>query len=152
MVIVHMITQRGLDLIKHFESFRSEPYICAGGYLSVGYGHVIKPNEVFLEVTEAEAEALLLADVAIAERSVLRLIRIPLEDNRFDALVSFTFNVGGGGFQRSTLRQKVNREEHEEVPDEFRKWVYAGGRKLKGLIKRRELEASLYQGGELCLV
>lgn len=65
---------------------------------------------------------------------------------RFDALVSFTFNLGGGALQRSTLRRKVNREEHEDVPREFLRWVWAGGRKLRGLVRRREAEALLYQG------
>ena len=78
----------------------------------------------------------------MAERAVLRLIRVRLADDQFDALVSFTFNLGAGALQRSTLRRKVNREEHGEVPPEFMRWVWAGGRKLKGLIRRRAAEAS----------
>lgn len=80
-----------------------------------------------------------------AERAVLRLISVPLTDGQFDALVSFTFNLGAGALQRSTLRRKVNREEHEDVPAEFLRWVWAGGRKLNGLIRRRRAEATLYQ-------
>ena len=83
-------------------------------------------------------------DAQIAERAVLRLIRVPLTNGQFDALVSFTFNLGGGALQRSTLRRKVNREEHAAVPCEFRKWVSAGGRKLRDLIRRRNAEAMLY--------
>ena len=75
---------------------------------------------------------------------MLRLIRVPLADGRFDALGSFTFNLGAGALQRSTLRRRVNREEHDAVPPEFRRWVWAGGRKLKGLIRRREVEAEFY--------
>ena len=78
---------------------------------------------------------------------MLRLIRVPLEDGQFDALSSFAFNLGGGALQRSTLRRKVNREEHDAVPDEFRRWVWAGGRKLKGLVRRRAAEAALYAAG-----
>jgi lysozyme len=78
---------------------------------------------------------------------VLRLITVPLGDGRFDALTSFAFNLGGGALQRSTLRRKVNHEEHDDVPDEFRKWVWGGGRKLPGLIRRREAEAVMYDGG-----
>ena len=85
--------------------------------------------------------------VEAAERAVLPLIRVPLEDGRFDALCSFTFNLGAGALQRSTLRRKVNREEHGAVPAEFRRWVFAGGRKLKGLMRRREAEAGLYAEG-----
>ena len=81
------------------------------------------------------------------ERSVLRLINVPLEDGQFDALVSFAYNLGGGALQRSTLRKKVNREHHELVPREFRKWVYAGGCKLRGLVRRRNAEADLYAWG-----
>ena len=141
-----MVTQAGLDLIKHFESFRETPYLCPAGYQTIGYGHVIRSGENLEEISEGEGEALLLSNIAKAEASVLRLIKVVLEENQYDALVSFTFNLGGGALQRSTLRQKVNREEHTEVPDEFRKWIYAGGQKLKGLIKRREFEAILYEG------
>jgi len=139
-----MVSQRELELIKSFESFEPVRYICPAGYPTIGYGHVILDREDLQKVTEAEAETLLLGDVAIAERSVCHLIKVPLEDCQFSALTSFTFNLGGGALQRSTLRQKVNRGEHGEVPDEFRKWVYAGGRKLKGLVRRREVEATLY--------
>ncbi len=65
-------------------------------------------------------------DLVVAERAVLRLIRVPLTDGQFDALASFTFNLGSGALQRSTLRRKVNREEHTEVPAEFMRWVWAG--------------------------
>jgi len=139
-----MVSQRELELIKSFESFKPVRYICPAGCPTIGYGHVILDREDLQKVTEAEAETLLLGDVAIAERSVCHLIKVPLEDCQFSALTSFTFNLGGGALQRSTLRQKVNRGEHGEVPDEFRKWVYAGGRKLKGLVRRREVEATLY--------
>lgn len=80
----------------------------------------------------------------LAEQAVCRLIKVPLTDGQFDALVSFTFNLGSGALQRSTLRRKVNHEEHEEVPDQFMRWVWAGGKKLRGLVMRREAEASLY--------
>ena len=77
---------------------------------------------------------------------MLRFIGVPLEDGRFDALASFAFNLGAGALQRSTLRRKVNRAEHEAVPAEFRRWVWAGGCRLKGLVRRREAEAALYAG------
>lgn len=143
------VTQQGLDLIKRFEGFSPTIYICPGGYPTIGYGHVVKPHErkrFQHGITETEAEALLRQDVAIAERAVLRLIQVPLTDGQFDALVSFTFNLGSGALQRSTLRRKVNREEHDEVPREFMRWVWAGGRKLRGLIRRREAEMGVYQG------
>ena len=83
-------------------------------------------------------------DVGIAERAVLRLISVPLTDGQFDALVSFTFNLGAGALQRSTLRRKVNHGEHESVPAELMKWVWAAGKRLPGLIRRRKAEALHY--------
>ena len=94
-------------------------------------------------IGEEQAEELLHRAAGIAERAVLRLIAAALTAGQFDALVSFAFNVGAGGLQRSMLHRKVNREEHALVPAELLKWVWAGGRKLKGLVRRREAEAVL---------
>ena len=144
------VTEDGLALIKRFEGFEPEIYICPGGWPTIGYGHVVRDDErdqFAGGIDEATAEELLRRDVEVAERAVLRLIRVPLEDGRFDALSSFAFNLGAGALQRSTLRRKVNRGEHDAVPDEFRRWVWAGGRKLKGLIRRRAAEASFYARG-----
>lgn len=141
------ITKDGLDLICRFEGFSPIIYICPAGYPTIGYGHLIneKNKEQFLDgVDQDDALDLLRCDVAAAERAVLRLITVSLTDGQFDALVSFTFNLGAGAFQRSTLRRKVNREEHADVPAELMKWVWAGGRKLKGLVKRRKAESLLY--------
>ena len=141
------VTPAGLALIKQFEGFSATVYICPAGYPTIGYGHVVKlqERERFASgITPEQAEALLRQDVQTAERAVLRLITVPLTDGQFDALVSFTFNLGAGALQRSTLRRKVNRGDHAAVPAEFRKWVWAGGRKLEGLVKRREAEVSIY--------
>ncbi len=144
------LTDDGLALIKRFEGFASEIYICPGGWPTIGYGHVVRDHEreqFAGGIDEAAAEELLRCDVETAERAVLRLIGVPLADGRFDALCSFTFNLGAGALQRSTLRRKVNREEHDAVPSEFRRWIWAGGRRLKGLVRRREAEAVLYVAG-----
>jgi GH24 family phage-related lysozyme (muramidase) len=100
-------------------------------------------------VTQAEATELLRRDVRIAERAVLRLISVPLTDGQFDALVSFTFNLGAGALQRSTLRRKVNRGEHEGVPAELMKWVWAAGKKLPGLVRRWQAEGVAYASAPL---
>ena len=147
------VTDQGLARIKRFEGFSATPYLCPAGWWTIGWGaiHGLDGQPVTAAtspVTEEEAETLLRRDVAVAERAVLRLIAVPLSDGRFDALASFAFNLGGGALQRSTLRRKVNREEHADVPDEFRKWVWGGGRKLPGLIRRREAEAMMYVGSE----
>lgn len=143
------ISKYGLDLIKEFEGFVPHIYKDAAGFPTIGYGHLILEHErKWFEngISEEAAERLLAQDVRFAESAVLRLIKVPLTDGQFDALVSFTFNLGGGALQRSTLRRKVNREEHTEVPEQFMRWVWAGGRRLKGLIRRREAEAQFYIG------
>ena len=140
----------GLDLIKRFEGFSPTIYICPAGWPTIGYGHVVQDHErkeFEHGIDEDIGEDLLRLDAGVAERAVLRLIHVPLADGQFDALTSFTFNLGAGALQRSTLRRKVNREEHARVPAEFRRWVWAGGRKLKGLMRRREAEAILYVEG-----
>ena len=143
---MRQLTAEGLALIQQFEGFSPVPYICAGGYETIGYGHVIRAGEWFPSagINEAAAMALLREDVQQAASAVLRLIHIPLTDGQFDALVSFTFNLGSGALQRSSLRRKVNAQAHEHVPREFRRWVWAGGRKLRGLIRRREAEVQRY--------
>jgi GH24 family phage-related lysozyme (muramidase) len=141
------VTDAGLALIRRFESFSATIYVCPSGYATIGYGHVVTEGEreqFASGIDENEAEDLLRHDAAIAERAVLRLIAVPLTDGQFDALTSFAFNLGGGALQRSTLRRKVNREEHALVPAEFMKWIWASGRKLKGLVRRREAEARCY--------
>jgi GH24 family phage-related lysozyme (muramidase) len=144
------VTDAGLALIKRFESFSPTVYVCPAGYPTVGYGHVVLDEErdrFASGIRGDEAEDLLRRDAGVAERAVLRLITVPLSDGQFDALTSFAFNLGGGALQRSTLRRKVNRGEHALVPAEFMKWVWAGGRKLKGLARRREAESRLYTFG-----
>ncbi len=141
------ITKNGLELIKSFEGFSSVMYRDSAGLPTIGYGHLITSSEKNLftaGITKSKAEELLKADVITAERAVTRLITVPLNDNQFDSLVSFTFNLGAAVLQRSTLRAKVNRAEHEQVPLEFLRWVYADGRKILGLVRRRKAEAELY--------
>ena len=117
------ITHDGIDLIKRFEGFSSTVYICPAGYPTIGYGHLVRLGESYTEISETEAEELLRKDVESAERAVIRLVNVPLTDGQFDALVSFTFNLGSGAFQRSTLRRKVNRQAHTEVPAQLMRWV-----------------------------
>jgi GH24 family phage-related lysozyme (muramidase) len=144
---VRHVTSAGLYLIKRFEGFSPIVYICPAGYPTVGYGHLVKPEErkkFATGLTETDGEELLRRDVQIAEVAVLRLIHMPLTDGQFDALASFTFNLGPGALQRSTLRRQINRGEHRAAAAEFSKWVWAGGRRLSGLVARRRAESVLY--------
>ena len=143
-----MISPVGLRLIRLFESFSPVPYICPAGYPTILYGHVIKPGEVFdLPASLEIGEIILLKDVGVSERAISRLIRVPITQNMEDSLLSWTFNLGSGALQASTLRAVINRQEYDEAPDQIRRWIYAGGRRLNGLIKRREIEARLFSCG-----
>lgn len=135
------VTDKGIKLIKAFEGYSNIVYLDSAGLETIGYGHLLR-GESFTEITNEQAEELLRKDLYSAERSVLRLIESPLTDNQFDALVSFTFNLGGAVLQRSTLRAKINRG--ESPYGEFERWCWAGGKKLKGLIKRRLAESNLF--------
>ncbi len=141
------ITSNGLKLIKRLEGFSAKAYLDVAGLPTIGYGHLIKLHEKHLlenTITESQAEELLKVDIAVAETAVARLITVPLTDCQFDALVSFTFNLGAGALQRSTLRAKLNREEYWSVPAELMRWIYADSRKVQGLIMRRIAEVRIY--------
>jgi GH24 family phage-related lysozyme (muramidase) len=141
------VTDEGLNLIKRFEGFSPATYFCPAGYPTIGYGHVVMPGErerYANGISQVEATDLLECDVQVAERAVLRLTTVPLTDSQFGALVSFTFNLGAGTLERSTLRRMVNRGENGDIPSELAKWVWAGGRRLPGLLRRRQAEGRLY--------
>jgi len=136
--------KKGIDLIKHFEGFRSTVYRCAAGVPTLGFGSTYGITMDSPPITEEEGIELLMLDIAKFERAVERLITVPLNQNQFDALVSFSFNLGSGSLQNSTLRRRVNRSEYERAAEEFPRWVFAGGRKLKGLVRRRYAERELF--------
>ncbi len=144
------ISQRGLDLIKKYEGFRAKPYLCPAGVPTIGYGATYYPNGKRVKmsdnmITERQAEQMLCLQLSKYESAVSRYIRANINQNQFDALVSFAYNLGIGSLQRSTLLKRVNKNPNNpKIKREFKKWVYAGGRKLKGLIKRRKDEAVLY--------
>jgi lysozyme len=139
----------GLALIKIHEGLSLVPYRCPAGVWTIGYGHAMRSQEVAKYtngISEAEAGALLLMDVALAEAALRRLVNVPLTVGQFDALVSFVFNLGAGRFQASTRRMKLKRGDYEAAAQEFPKWVWAAGQKLPGLIRRRHDEMAVFQG------
>lgn len=143
------ISHRGLSLIRQYEGFSAVPYWCPAGYRTIGYGHVVLPGEVWdRPLTEEEATGLLREDVRIAEQAVLRQIRYLKGQSAFDALVSFTFNLGEAALQRSRLRLAVNRRDDADTAAQWGRWVYAGGKVLGGLVARRKAELALYMGGD----
>jgi lysozyme len=136
-------TNYAILLIKSFEQLRLNSYLCPAGKWTIGYGHTDGVNRGML-ITEKTADAFLKQDIKHAEDEVNR-IDADLTQEQFDALVSFVFNVGTQAFRVSTLRKLVERNPGDpKIADEFRRWVYAGDKKLPGLIKRREQEIKLY--------
>lgn len=140
-------TSAGRSLIKAFEGFASTVYVCPAGYPTIGYGHVVQPGESFGELTQDEGDALLVRDLPRYERAVCRLIEVPLSDPCFDALVSFTFNLGEGALAASTLRRLANAGRLDDAAAQFDRWVFAGGRKLPGLVRRRAAERAMWEWG-----
>jgi len=137
----------GLQFIANFEGFSAVPYLCPASLKTIGYGHVIRANEHFTSITEDEARKLLHSDVASSENAVTRLIQVTMNQNQFDALVSFTFNIGAGALQQSTLRRKLNRGEYVNAANELLRWVYTYKpikTKLPGLVLRRIAERRLF--------
>ena len=139
--------------LKGYESLELTAYVCPAGKLTVGWGHTGKVDGARIykgqKITQEKAQELFEEDIATVE---VLLTMEPYADNlsndRWDALVSFIFNVGWGQFKKSTLRRKLLANiEDKSIPDEFRKWVYSKGKKMPGLVKRREWEAQLYEWG-----
>jgi lysozyme len=139
------ITSTAISLIKTFEGFSPVVYNCGGGYKTIGYGHRLWRGEFFEEpFSVTDAEVLLLKDLKRMAIVVHRLIRVPLSHGQEAALLSFVFNVGPASLERSTVRLKVNREEHKSVPEELMRWVWAGGKRCRGLQRRRFVEGQCY--------
>lgn len=139
--------EQAMDLTQACEGFEPTIYADAVGIATIGYGHVVLAGEDFSHgVNQHEAIGLLAEDLEKAAASVRRNIDVPLEQYQFDALVCFVFNLGGGALQASTLRRLINRGDLEAVPRELLKWKFAGGRPLRGLLRRRTAEGLLWQG------
>ena len=138
------ITNEGINLIKKFEGLRLEAYLCPAGVWTIGYGHTkgVKKGQV---ITQLEADNLLKEDLSSFEKGVTSLIKSNINQNQFDSLVSFAFNLGLANLKSSTLLKKVNANPNDRtIVDEFIKWIYAGGKPLEGLKRRRQAEAYLY--------
>jgi lysozyme len=138
------INAAGLNMIKSFEGFRSCKYQDPAGYWTIGYGHLIEPGQHFTCITEAQATQLLLSDVSSAEQCVRTYVHVPLNGNQFSALVDFTYNLGCGSLASSTLLVDINSHNFGAVCGQLERWVYAGGRFLPGLVRRRQAECQLF--------
>lgn len=140
------VSSKGLDIIKACEGLYLQPYLCPANVWTIGYGSTRGVTKDMAPITEEEALVRLKIDVLNeAERPLKNLVKVQLNQNQYDALVSLVFNIGQGNFRASTLRQKLNRGDFEGAANEFKKWRRGGGRILPGLVKRREVEEKLFR-------
>lgn len=135
----------GLGMITRLEGEVLRVYKDPVGIPTIGVGHVVRPGESFPNgITKEESRELLRKDVAIAEDAVNDAVKVPLSQDQFDALVSFTFNVGTGALRKSTLLRLLNQGDYQGAADQFPKWRMAGGKVLQGLVNRRKAERQTF--------
>ena len=154
------MSEHGLELLKQWEGFKNTVYKDSAGLPTIGVGHLITSaeqssgtitiNGVAVPyangLTDQQVLDLLAQDVKPAENTVNNGVKVALNQNQFDALVSFTFNVGSGSFNSSTLLKVLNQGQYDQVPDQLRRWNKAGGKVVQGLVNRRENEIKLWNG------
>jgi len=141
------ISQEGLSLIKKFEGCEYNAYKCAAGVWTIGYGHTADVKEGDL-VTQQEADKILEEDMKEYEGYINSAVTVDLNQNQFDSLVSWVFNLGPSNLSSSTLLTKINNKDWDNVPEQIKRWNKAGGKVLEGLIRRREAEALLFENKE----
>jgi lysozyme len=162
-------SDKGINLMHHFEGYRNRPYKCSAKIWTVGWGHAMYADQLALPNvrtgnyagmvrdeyplrpednrvwSKEELVAMFKADLATFERAVLRLVPgVSGYQGRFDALVCLAYNIGSGNLQRSTIRMRANRGDWEGAAESFRVWTKGGGKVLPGLVKRREAEIALF--------
>jgi len=144
------VPQAAIDLAKRFEGFhrvpkndpgRAHPYVCPAGYWTIGYGHLCDPKHP--PISDAEAASYLAADLITALNATLRYCPVLATEpeGRLAAIVDFTFNLGAGRLQTSTLRRRISQRDWTSAAQELRRWIYGGGRALPGLVGRRNVES-----------
>lgn len=139
------ISAEGLALIKKFEGCELEAYQDAVGVWTIGYGH-IKGVKEGMTITKEQAEEMLLEELVEYENYVLEAVNHQLDQCMFDALVSWTYNLGPSNLNASTMLKVLNAGNYEGVPEQIKRWNKAGGKVLTGLVRRREAEALLFEG------
>ena len=139
------ISAEGLALIKKFEGCELEAYQDAVGVWTIGYGH-IKGVKEGMTITKQQAEEMLLEELVEYENYVLEAVNHQLDQCMFDALVSWTYNLGPSNLNASTMLKVLNAGDYDAVPEQIKRWNKAGGKVLQGLVRRREAEALLFEG------
>lgn len=137
------LTPAAVEMVKRFEGCSLFAYRCPAGRWTIAWGRTrgVKEGDI---CTQAQANQWLAEDVALFANGVRKLVKVPLTDNQFGALVSFAYNVGLAAFANSTLIRKVNAGNFDGAREEFARWVNAGGKRLDGLVRRRAAEAEMW--------
>ena len=140
-----IINKKGMDLIKEFEGFRTHAYQDSAGVWTIGYGHTkgVQPTDI---ISAAQGDKMLADELSEYENYVKTLVTVPLHQHQFDALVSWTYNLGPTNLKNSGMLKVLNQGRYDLVPNEMRRWNKANGIVLDGLVKRREAEAQLFAG------
>lgn len=144
--------QLAADIIKRFEGYSSKPYLCPANVPTIGYGSTMYTNGTRVtmddpDITEEQADAMLLDTIKGVEKQVKNVLDVKLPAHKLAALISFTYNVGIGNFANSTLLAWINSNpDFSRIPEQFRRWNRGGGKVLNGLIRRREAEVALWTG------
>ena len=166
-------SKEGIELMHQFEGYRDKPYQCSASMWTIGWGHVIYQDQIKYPIVRKEGYTGMLRpeyplkpednrvwskeelvkifrdDLVSFERGVLRLApNLAGRQGAFDACVAFSFNVGLGSFQRSTIRIKIGREDWEGAAESFMAWTKAGGKEVKGLVRRRKAEKKLFESSQ----
>jgi lysozyme len=150
------LSDEGVEFIARLEGFRSKLYNDPAGHCTIGYGHLVhqgpcngsEPAAFRTGISRHQAAELLRSDAAVAVAAVNDHVTVRLSQAQRDALTSLAYNIGTGAFLRSTLLRRLNACSYDAVPRELRRWVYAGGRRLPGLVARRQAEAKLFTAGQ----
>ena len=141
------ISNEGLDLIKHFEGCELEAYLCPAGVWTIGYGHTkdVKEGDT---TTKEEADYLLQKEMIEYESYIDDMVDVELNQNQYDSLCAWVYNLGPSNLGSSTLLKVLNEGKYDEVPEQIKRWNKANGKVLAGLVKRREAEALLFEDKE----
>lgn len=139
------LSSAGLELLKKSEGFRDQTYADVAGFRTIGFGHRQAPGENYSNgMSLAQAEKILATDVLLAEAAVTRLVKVPLTQGQFDALVDFVFNLGAARLASSTLLNYLNSGKYDAAAWQLLAWDHAGSREIVGLKLRREAEFHLW--------
>ena len=141
------VSLEGVAIIKHFEGCELKAYRCPANVLTIGYG-VTKGVTEGMEITQEEADEMLAGELLEYSEYITNMVEVPLDQNQFDALVSWVYNLGPTNLKESTMLKVLNEGKYDEVPEQIKRWNKADGVVLEGLVKRRASEALLFEDKE----